>query len=497
MKTKFQKIVFWSFFIMLIFVTIELVARPGGGHSYSGGGGGGGYSDGGGGGDGIGILIWLIFELLPPYISIPLVIVILILYFYYKNKNKNGNKQVVSSPTYEYRNRFSESIESQINNLKNIDQNFSRVLFLDFVSSLFVKFQQFKFDNKKLVTIKPFISDKLFSNQTYSSAKVTEVVIGGINIVGITIAQQKTIITVEINANYTIEQNSKATRYITIDRWIVERNSNVLSLAPEKMQKLSCPSCGAPANFNEAGVCSYCGTLVVRGSMNWFVSNSVNSYLNVINTNSMLSYSPEIGTDYPTIFSSFLNIEIANFSRRNNTDFNTYWQYFQNNISKLYFLKIYENWQNLTWEKVRHLLTDRLWESYNFWIEAYKANGLKNMLQETTISKIDLAKIESDKYYESFTVRIFAAVKDYVVDKNGKVLVGSASRHRYFSEYWTFIRYNQQIKADLDTNYCPNCGSPIDKMGQSGICGYCNTKVNTGQFSWVLAFITQDEEYKG
>ena len=46
-------------------------------------------------------------------------------------------------------------------------------------------------------------------------------------------------------------------------------------------------------------------------------------------------------------------------------------------------------------------------------------------------------------------------------------------------------------------NKCPNCGAPADKMGQSGVCEYCGSKITDGNFSWVLFSITQDEVYEG
>ena len=146
---------------------------------------------------------------------------------------------------------------------------------------------------------------------------------------------------------------------------------------------------------------------------------------------------------------------------------------------------------------VRHLLTDRLYESYIFWIDAYKEEGLANKLDDLKIKKTELAKIEMDKFYESITVRIHASVKDYVTDNTGKVIGGSAKKDRKFSEYWTFIRRTGVETDNYDYGNCPNCGAPADKMGQSGTCGYCNTKISTGDFSWVLAVVTQDEVYMG
>ncbi len=72
------------FTFILIFLASYVIARPGGGHSYSGGSSGfSSYSDGEGGGD----LFMLLFYILPPEISIPIAIVIFI-YFLVKKFHK-------------------------------------------------------------------------------------------------------------------------------------------------------------------------------------------------------------------------------------------------------------------------------------------------------------------------------------------------------------------------------------------------------------------------
>ena len=110
-----------------------------------------------------------------------------------------------------------------------------------------------------------------------------------------------------------------------------------------------------------------------------------------------------------------------------------------------------------------------------------------------------MATIEVDKYYESFTVRIFASCYDYVENNDGKVMGGSKKSPRYFSEYWTFMRRTgvEITESEFSLNNCPNCGAPADKMGQAAVCEYCGTKISNGDFSWILNRIVQDEEYTG
>ncbi len=139
-------------------------------------------------------------------------------------------------------------------------------------------------------------------------------------------------------------------------------------------------------------------------------------------------------------------------------------------------------------------------ESYSFWIDTYKKEGIKNKLDNIEIQSIEIASVDIDTYYETFTVRIFASCLDYMENRSGKLIGGSNKKARKFSEYWTFMR-----RAGIDTkennainlHNCPNCGAPADKMGQAGECEYCGTKISNGDFSWVLAMITQDESYNG
>ena len=49
--------------------------------------------------------------------------------------------------------------------------------------------------------------------------------------------------------------------------------------------------------------------------------------------------------------------------------------------------------------------------------------------------------------------------------------------------------------ADLD--HCPSCGAALDRVSESGVCGYCEAKVTGGEFDWVLSTIDQDDSYRG
>ena len=326
---------------------------------------------------------------------------------------------------------------------------------------------------------------------------IYNIVIGSIHISEVKLQSATQGIVVTIEANYSVKQNNKRTRYIVTEKWNFFRDAGVLSHEPEKMRELSCPNCGAAANFTDAGVCESCGTLIKPGEMQWELLTSSIQNQEVFETGGLAYYAPEKGTGYETLFQKNYKNEFEVFAKNNNVEFEVWKNNFETKVAKQYFTKIYDAWSTNNLNVVRNLLTDRLYESFDFWIKNYKRKKLLNKLDNVKIYKVEFVKVDTDKFYESVTIRIAASCFDYVQNKEGKVEGGSKSIPRVFTEYWTFIRRSGVKIDDYDYSKCPNCGAPANKIGQTGICDYCDTKISNGDFSWVLSIITQDEVYKG
>jgi len=510
---NFKKYIVPIFFLLIAILAIitlttdVLFARPGGGHSYSGGGGGGysggGGSGGGGGGDGLFTLIfWILFDVLPAEISIPLVIIFVIYSIIKNNRMKKDGKHVSSSfNASELLAKAFVNADSQIATLKERDANFSKYVFLDFVNSLYHRYYSYQ-GSKDFKLLNPFLSNTekfVVENSLNPNLRYNEIVIGSMTISEIIFTNEITGIVVDIDANYTASVAGKNTRYVVTERWLFNRKAGVLSKEPKDMQNLSCPNCGAPADFTDAGECNYCHTFLEAGEQQWMLKKRKVMSSQSFRTNNLTTYSEEVGTNYPTVFSRDLNSNIGKFMKNHSViEWEDYWRGFENNIVRPYFLAIYAAWSERRWSSIRNVISDRLYESYSFWIDAYNREGLINKLDGIQISKVQLVDLDVDKYYDSLTVRIYASCYDYVSDAAGTVKGGSKRNRRSYSEYWTFIRKSgvNKPEEEFDLKNCPNCGAPADKMGQAAVCGYCNAKISNGDFSWVLAVITQDEVYK-
>jgi DNA-directed RNA polymerase subunit RPC12/RpoP len=133
-----------------------------------------------------------------------------------------------------------------------------------------------------------------------------------------------------------------------------------------------------------------------------------------------------------------------------------------------------------------------------YWVDAYKRQGMRNVLKNMRIVRSELAKVTRDRWYHAVTMRIWGRGKDYVVrTSDGKRIRGANRKDRNYSEYWTFIRSSDRNQQPVNTEAkCGNCGAPLD-ITMAGACAHCGAHVTAGEFDWVLSKIEQDDSYRG
>ncbi len=491
-----------------VFAT-EVFARVGGGGSYGGGGGG----DGGGGGGGalvyllIRLLLWLTIEY--PYIGIPLDIIVigLVIYWFVKPSKKSvsiTSTSIAAAPdAVTTIAQQQQSVQRAFNQLRRFDPNFSEIIFVDFCYALYGRAHDARGRGvKALDDLSPYLSDAARSSLLQLNAPnlraVQGIIVGAMSVVNVRgLDAQMVNITIEFESNYTEftprENDPRGEMaYYVRERWTLERKREVLSPTPETATALHCPRCGAPLQKDTNGACAFCGTRVESGEFQWFV-RSIQTLSREARGPLLTSDVPEVGTNYPTVMQPNFPAVRAAFEQ-NNPDFK--WADFQAR-ARLIFNELQTAWSTLQWEKARPFETDNIFQMHRYWIDAYKAQKLRNALDQCQITAMQPAKIKVDAFYNSITLRIFAEGYDYTVDQNGRIVAGSNRNLRKWSEYWTFVRYckAKPVASRADLN-CPNCGAPL-KVNASGICEFCSGKITSGEFDWVLSKIEQDESYTG
>lgn len=478
---------------------LDAAARPGGGHTYSGGGNhyGGGGGGGGGGGDGglIFFFVRILFELCidAPAIGIPIVLALVVGVAVVAARNRStydwdgpSEHAVLASRTGRPR------LGSDLAVIVSTDPGFSPVLFEDFAYALFAAAHRARHDPKKLSELAPYLGESVRSSlasRTPAGTPVETVVVGSMRTVAVELGGE-TRVTLEFEANLILGGAGATTSYV-LERWILQRGANVQSRPWSEARTFGCPNCGAPFESTDSQRCKYCGEVVSNGRFDWSVSSAVLLEWSE-RPPSLRGTVAERGTDLPTI---------------RDRDFASAWDKLQSDDPsmtlegcsarvELIHREVNRAWNQQNLATVRGFVSDGLYDYLGYWIQAYRAQGLHNVVDGVRIVRWEPVKVRRDAHFDALTARIFATGKDYTLDARGAVVGGSRDRDRAYSEYWTFIRGAGTRGPPRADRACPNCGAEL-QVEMSGECAYCHVRVTTGRFDWVLSKIEQDDSYAG
>jgi hypothetical protein len=487
----------------------QVLARVGGGQSYGGG-------HGGGGGGGGGAIIYLIFQLVRfliyltieyPIVGIPLdIIVIGGVVYYFTRRNRTVESEIVSVvPTGPVTSGSAgeANAERAFAHLRRFDPNFSEIIFTDFCYALYGKAQDARGHGAQALDLfSPYLSEaaraSLLQRNPPGLREVKGTIVGAMQVTDVRGLDTPLVhIRVSFETNYT-EVSGQAGKtpsemsYYVQEYWELERKRDVLSPPPAQATALHCPRCGAPLQKDTVGACAYCLTKIDSGEFQWYV-RSINLLTREERGPLLTSDVPEVGTELPSVIQAGLSTLREEFEK-NNPTFS--WGLFQAR-ARLIFDELQAAWSTLNWERARPHETDSIFQMHQYWIDAYRRQGLRNALDQCKITAMQPVKIKEDAFYNAITLRIWAEGFDYTIDGSGRVVSGSKTKLRRWSEYWTFIRNRVTnpgpSRADLN---CPNCGAPL-KINAAGVCEFCNGKITSGDFDWVLSKIEQDESYAG
>lgn len=482
-------------------------ARLGGGEQFGGGGGGdgGGGSFGGGGGDGgdgavalIRILLWLIIH--HPGIGIPLTILVIVA-FVVTSRSKNKVRRTAvhraplsrPSPTPTAR---TTGLREGLAALRRDDPNFSEPLFLDFAALAYTRAAELRSAGRR-EPLAPYFAPQALDALLRDPPEATrDVIIGSVRLTGAASASDYNTLVVNFETNLTERRGGKDQQLLSKELWRFRRRRGVRSPGPEGMRAEGCPSCGSTAEIQIDGSCPSCGSVRTGGETQWEVSAvEVRDRRPLGAIELHLGGGEEPGTRLPTVLDPELGRARRAFEARHGDHD---WGVFRSQINTI-FLRLQDAWSSGRWEQARPYETDALFQSHRFWIERYKAQGLRNHIEKARVEGMELARIDTDAFLETVTVRLRASMIDTTEDAAGRLIAGSRDEPRVFTEYWTLVRSigGKGRRGVWRPDTCPSCGAPLDKVSLSGVCGYCDSKITSGEFDWVLSRIEQDDVYAG
>ncbi len=372
------------------------------------------------------------------------------------------------------------------------DANFSHVLFRDFAYTLFAKVHEARGDGG-LERFRQFIDSDALKDLRALNPEVRDVygvIVGGFKINRVNVGQSDAEVALTFDANYTEDWGSGPPASVySVQVWTLRRDRAAKSLPPESVTVFDCLACGSSFEPSLDGVCLHCGENVSPGLRHWALTSVTERVRRPVGP-ALTTFAPDVGLHLPTVFAPDYQDERKRFEREHpkfDHDVMT-------NRFRHIFLELQAAWSAQDLHRLRPFETDSLFQNHSYWVREYKKQGLRNELGQVRIQKLQMVKIRSDKFYDAMTCRIFASMTDCTRWSNGEIACGSPNVSKRFSEYWTFIRGRGAAEHKHGNQACPNCGAKLD-INMAGVCEYCDSKITSGQFDWVLSEIQQDEIY--
>jgi predicted lipid-binding transport protein (Tim44 family) len=377
------------------------------------------------------------------------------------------------------------------------DPDFSAVLFDDFVYALYAAAQKARHDTDALARLAPYLTPEVraaLHARPPQGAPVEAVVVGAARLASVNVpssGDQWAI--VEVEANVTARAAGGARGEYSRERWTLCRGAGARTRAWTGVRTFGCPACGAPFETSGDDRCASCGQVVATGRFDWQVLDVGIQETDERPPALLGEDVQEEGTDRRTVVDRGLRAA-AEALRRDDPGFSE--EALHSRLETIY-ARLNTSWAAQDLTPVRPYVSDAMFNYLSYWVEAYRAQGLRNAVESARILRFETARIQRDRHFDAVTVRLWATGYEVTTEAaTDSVLRGSRERERPYSEYWTLIRGASVRGAPRAEPKCPSCGAPLD-VNMAGHCAHCGVHVTSGEFDWVLSRIEQDDSYEG
>jgi hypothetical protein len=151
----------------------------------------------------------------------------------------------------------------------------------------------------------------------------------------------------------------------------------------------------------------------------------------------------------------------------------------------------------------RAFVSDGVFSRFQVQLALMVQENRRNVMGDAKVNVVTIEAVEDANPLDIVHVRLTAEARDTEVPLTASPdqIQHALSRApvKPYTEIWSLVRRSgTQTKGDdfAVGRACPSCGAPLDQ-GAVIKCRYCNALVCSGEYDWVLAEITQLEEWRG
>lgn len=149
------------------------------------------------------------------------------------------------------------------------------------------------------------------------------------------------------------------------------------------------------------------------------------------------------------------------------------------------FIKLYTGVMKQDLEKIRHFLSDEVYEKYSQKIKQLQNANQIQVYDELNVSNTNITNIEELDDRFVISVSLLTKYLDYKITKDTKKYISGDRDVRL--EKYVNLKFSKikNAKALGNARRCTGCGANID-LNKNGICEYCGSVYVLKDYDWVL-----------
>lgn len=149
------------------------------------------------------------------------------------------------------------------------------------------------------------------------------------------------------------------------------------------------------------------------------------------------------------------------------------------------FIQLYAAVIKQDLQKVKHFLSDEVYEEYDKKIKKLQAKNQLQIYDELNVSDTNIVNIS--EYDDRFEIEVSLLTKylDYLIDKNTKKFISGNRYVRTEKRVRLIFSKVKNAKVLEFARSCNACGANMD-LNRSGVCEYCGTVYELKEYDWVL-----------
>ncbi len=147
------------------------------------------------------------------------------------------------------------------------------------------------------------------------------------------------------------------------------------------------------------------------------------------------------------------------------------------------FREVQEAWSNRNLNKLKSLIGERLFETYEKVITNFIQKGQKNVIQDLMLlnAKICSVKIENNK--ETIQVLMMVSCYDYLIATSSHRLLSGNSERKLSITY--LVEFERTKEANEEAIICSNCKQLVDKK-HAIRCPFCNQELVPKSYDFII-----------